>query len=616
MRRYTKQNIKNMKKIFTLTTLLLLFASFAIAQTNGKLLITAKLSGDQEVPAVNTTASGVAGLLLNEAQDSLFINVTVAKLSGPITGIHIHEGAKGTNGGVKTNLTTSINGNLVSTVITGATLTSEMIEGLLTGKYYLNVHTTANANGEIRGQLELEADWGFFGMLEGSQEVPAVTTSAQGWVVASLSKNKEMVHVWAVVRGLSGPATAAHFHKAAAGVNGGVEANLTTNISGNTITATLPAATFADDLIAGNIYLNVHTAANPGGELRAQMMWSDKLNFVSSIDGVQEVPATTAVGKGVALIRVNAAMDSLWYNILVDSTSGTITGAHLHDGAKGTNGGVLVNLSSGIAGNMISGIATGVAKADLVKMMKGNVYINVHTAANANGEVRGQVMSLTRTGYVAQINGLQEVPAVVTTAMGSGIVSVDAMETNAHYMFVVNGLSGDITGAHFHNEAAGANGGVVHNISASFAQSGTSDAAFNYWTTGFTATNAQQFRDGQIYVNIHTTANANGEIRGQITDNGFTVLNSTGIFTPNKVKSIDAYPNPAINTVYLKFDETVNGIAKITITDIQGKTVLQQNSDFVNNTEVALPVSGLVKGFYMINIETEAGIQVAKFIKQ
>lgn len=605
-----------MKKIFTLTTALLLFASFAVAQTNGKFLITAKLSGDQEVPAVTTNATGVAGLMLNENRDSLFINVTVAKLSGPITGIHIHEGAKGTNGGVKTNLTTSINGNIVSALITGSALTAEMIEGLLTGKYYLNVHTTANANGEIRGQLELEADWGFFGVLEGSQEVPPVNTSAQGWVTASLSKNKEMVHIWAVVRGLSGSITAAHFHKAAMGMNGGVEANFTPNISGNTITATVPAATFANDLIAGNIYLNVHTAANPNGELRAQMVWSDKLNFVSALDGAQEVPATTAVGKGVALIRLNAKMDSLWYDILVDSTTGTITGAHLHDGGKGTNGGVLVNLSSGINGNMISGVVTGLAKATLNKIMRGNVYINVHTATNANGEVRGQLMPMARTGYTALINGLQEVPVVVTTAMGSGIVSVDAMETNAHYMFVVNGLSGDITGAHFHNEAAGANGGVVHNISTSFAQSGTSDAAFNYWTTGFTAANAKQFRDGDIYVNIHTAANANGEIRGQVTDGGFIVPNSTGIFTPSTAKAIAAYPNPAVNNVYLQFDDATNGNANIKVLDIQGKIVLTQKTDLMNSNEIALSIGGLERGMYMINIETTEGVRVAKFIKQ
>ncbi len=605
-----------MKKLITLTTLLLLITTFATAQTNGKLLITAKLSGDQEVPAVTTDATGVAGLMLNENRDSLFINITVAKLSGPITGIHIHEGGKGVNGGVKTNLTTAVNGNLISTVITGTDLTSEMIGGLLTGKYYLNVHTAANASGEIRGQLELETDWGFFGMLEGAQEVPPVNTNAQGWIVTSLSKNKEMVHVWAVFRGLSGNASAAHFHKAAVGMNGGVVADLSSHISGNTIVATIPATTFADDLIAGNIYLNVHTAANPGGELRAQLMMSNNLNYVSWLDGAQEVPPVSVTGKGVALFWVNAAMDSLWYNVIVDSTTGAITAAHLHEGAKGSNGGVLVNLSSGINGNLITGVATGLTKANLSKIMKSNVYINVHTAANASGEVRGQLMPLARTGYTALINGLQEVPVVVTTAMGSGIVSVDAMETNAHYMFVVNGLSGNITGAHFHNAAVGANGGVVHNVTSSFSQNGTSDAAFNYWTTGFTAANAKQFRDGEIYVNIHTAANANGEIRGQITGEGFTVPNTTSIFTPSATKTISAYPNPAINTVNFQFSEAENGIAKINIVDIQGKTVLSQTTELSNTNEISLPVSGLEQGVYIINIETLNGVSVSKFIKQ
>lgn len=605
-----------MKKLITLTTLLLLVATFAVAQTNGKLLITAKLSGDQEVPTVNTDAIGVAGLLLNETRDSLFINITVAKLSGPITGIHIHEGVRGTNGGVKTNLTTSVNGNIISTLITGSDLTSEMLDGLLTGKYYLNVHTAANASGEIRGQLELETDWGFFGMLEGSQEVPPVSTNAQGWVVTSLSKDKQMVHVWAVFRGLSGNASAAHFHKAAAGMNGGVVADLTSNISGNTIVATIPASSFADDLMAGNIYLNVHTAANPNGELRAQLMMSNNLNYVSWLDGAQEVPPVSVVGKGVAFFRVNTTMDSLWYDVLVDSTTGAISAAHLHEGAKGTNGGVLINLSSGISGNTISGVATGLSKANLTKIMKGNVYINVHTAANASGEVRGQLMPLARTGYTTLLNGLQEVPPVVTTAMGSGIVSVDAMETNVHYMFVVNGLSGNITGAHFHNAAAGANGGVVHNITSSFSQNGTSDAAFNYWTTGFTAANAKQFRDGLIYVNIHTAANANGEIRGQVTDNGFTQPITTGIFTPNAMKTIAAYPNPAVNTINLKFNEIENGMAKIRISDIQGKAVVQKNIELVNNNEVSIPVSELEEGVYFINIETENGVMIAKFIKQ
>lgn len=602
-----------MKKLLTLFTALLVFAFAGYSQANGKLLVTAKLSGSQEVPAVSTGASGVASFLFNTQRDSLFINITVANLSGPITGIHIHEAAKGTNGGVIKDLSTFVVGNVISTVVTGTGLTAEMITKLLSGKYYVNLHTAVNANGEIRGQLEPEADWGFYGTLTGAQEVPATTSTAMGWVVTSLSKNKETVNVWAVVKDLSGPITGAHFHSGAMGNNGGVVANLSTFVSGNTIVASIPAAAFVDDLLAGNIYLNLHTANELNGEVRAQLLWSDKLNFVAWLDGAQEVPATTAVGKGVALLRLNQSMDSLWYDALIDSVSGTIGGAHIHSGAKGANGGVSIDLSGGINGNMISGVATGLTKTNISDLMKGNAYINAHTTANANGEVRGQVMSLTRTGFTVLLNGLQEVPAVVTTAMGSGIVSVDGMMTNAHYMFVVNGLSGPLSGAHFHNAAMGVNGGVVHDITASFGKVSTSDTAFGYWKN-LTATDAMNLMNGTTYLNIHTAANANGEMRGQVNDEGKTTQLPTGIFSTPTTATANVYPNPAANRLFIALDGGQNGDVTIKVMDLQGKQMLVSTTSAASN--VAVNVNNLPAGVYILNIETNGVLQIARFVKQ
>ena len=72
--------------------------------------------------------------------------------------------------------------------------------------------------------------------------------------------------------GLSGPATAAHFHgPAEAGKNAGVEVPIpnagTSPVEGS---ATLTEAQAAD-LTGGKLYVNVHTAANPGGEIRGQV---------------------------------------------------------------------------------------------------------------------------------------------------------------------------------------------------------------------------------------------------------------------------------------------------------------------------------------------------------
>jgi hypothetical protein len=72
--------------------------------------------------------------------------------------------------------------------------------------------------------------------------------------------------------GMSGNATAAHFHgPAEAGKNAGVAVPITPNASPFQGSATLTDAQAAD-LMAGKWYVNVHTAANPGGELRGQLL--------------------------------------------------------------------------------------------------------------------------------------------------------------------------------------------------------------------------------------------------------------------------------------------------------------------------------------------------------
>ncbi|HKT52988.1 MAG TPA: CHRD domain-containing protein [Caulobacteraceae bacterium] len=114
----------------------------------------------------------------------------------------------------------------------------------------------------------------FTAALTGAAQVPPVTTSATGQVEATLDTAAKLFTYKATYAGLSGPVVAAHFHgPAAAGANGspvvGVpKANLASPITG---TATLTDAQAAD-LMAGKWYFNVHTAANPGGEIRGQLM--------------------------------------------------------------------------------------------------------------------------------------------------------------------------------------------------------------------------------------------------------------------------------------------------------------------------------------------------------
>jgi hypothetical protein len=109
--------------------------------------------------------------------------------------------------------------------------------------------------------------------LSGASEVPSNASTGSGTLEGTLDK-KTNVLTWTVTyAGLSGPAKAGHFHgPAAAGANAGValgfSGSVESPIKGS---ATLTPAQVAD-LTAGKWYVNLHTAANPGGEVRGQVM--------------------------------------------------------------------------------------------------------------------------------------------------------------------------------------------------------------------------------------------------------------------------------------------------------------------------------------------------------
>ena len=108
--------------------------------------------------------------------------------------------------------------------------------------------------------------------MRAANEVPPNASQGTGSVDAMLNKDTNLLRWKVTYSGLSGPATAAHFHgPAAAGANAGVVLGWTNPISSPMEgSATLTPAQAAD-LMAGRWYANIHTAANPGGELRGQM---------------------------------------------------------------------------------------------------------------------------------------------------------------------------------------------------------------------------------------------------------------------------------------------------------------------------------------------------------
>ena len=107
------------------------------------------LSGDQEVPPVKTPASG-NGVISVGNDGSVKGMVTTTGITA--TAAHIHIGAAGKNGPIIVPLAKS--GDNGWSVPAGAKLNDDQLKAFKAGDLYVNVHSTANPGGEIRGQLK------------------------------------------------------------------------------------------------------------------------------------------------------------------------------------------------------------------------------------------------------------------------------------------------------------------------------------------------------------------------------------------------------------------------------------------------------------------------------
>jgi len=127
---------------------------------------------------------------------------------------------------------------------------------------------------------------------------------------------------------------------------------------------------------------------------------NDPSSFAVTLSAANEVPPTTSPATGTATFVLNGDA-TVQYRIEVHSMT-SITGAHIHSGGPTATGPVRVTLFAGPTTGAIDGeLAQGTFDASdvvgisfdtlLDEMRDGMAYVNVHTTANPNGEIRGQV---------------------------------------------------------------------------------------------------------------------------------------------------------------------------------------------------------------------------------
>lgn len=246
-------------------------------------------------------------------------------------------------------------------------------------------------------------------LLDASQEVPApmgVPADATGSADVSVDADG-VVTATLVVSNLSGPAQMAHIHQGLPGETGPVLIGLMTQDGGTTWTVRGDAPALTDEQIEaynrGELYFNAHTEANAPGEIRGQIEPESTMAAAEQdtetvsvlLDASQEIPAPMGVpadATGSADVSVDAD-GVVTATLVVSNLSGPAQMAHIHQGFPGETGPVLIGLMTQDGGTTwtVRGDAPALTEEQIGAYNRGELYFNVHTEANAPGEIRGQI---------------------------------------------------------------------------------------------------------------------------------------------------------------------------------------------------------------------------------
>ena len=111
---------------------------------------------------------------------------------------------------------------------------------------------------------------------------------------------------------------------------------------------------------------------------------------VSILRGANQVPAVQSNGIAIAVARIDPIKDKVCY-FMAQANLVDVTLAHIHKGAKGVNGGVVVPLTAPVDGKSFGCVQVDDALAKDLAQNPQNYYFNIHTKANPGGEIRGQL---------------------------------------------------------------------------------------------------------------------------------------------------------------------------------------------------------------------------------
>lgn len=331
-------------------------------------------------------------------------------------GAHIHRAMAGSNGAVTQALSVTPGDEATEGFFEAGNnvfeLTEEDIADLKARRKYVNIHTENNLPGEIRSQLLPEATTYFVAPLSGTSMRNPLNNPSLGMTILEVTGKVGISSGSFNNLGGSlsvGIAGGAHVHGEFAGLNGRYIFKLNSSLSADQLSGTFPASEnvqsfkegFIERLRNRGTYVDVHSGAKPGGEIRGQLLPLATAYFTATLSGMNSVPPVNSKGKGQVKVELHGSQMVLsggFFRLKGDFATNIAGGSHLHQAAAGSNGPILLSTSADLDEDLKGGRflpednTFDLESDDISELVAGNLYLNIHTTASPPGEIRGQVL--------------------------------------------------------------------------------------------------------------------------------------------------------------------------------------------------------------------------------
>ncbi len=560
-----------------------LFLAGLPRSSEAQILITASLDG-----ATAGTASSGRGTMwgvLSPDLKTLTYLITYQNLQGNFTAAHFHSesgavvesisfGTSNTASGVWSNIPDSLLGQFFSG------------HGI-----YVNIHTSAFPAGEIQGRCSPHQG-GFVIAMNGGSAGTNSTGLGTGWVVFdsdSQDSSFNKITYDFTYAGLQGSFTGAHFHSSL--TTNVVEGIAFTDSSASGSITGMPDSIWAM-FIRGNIYANIHTNVYPEGEISGTLIPVGQLGFRAALDNSQAGTASTATGTAWAALNLGTL--DVHYSVTYAGLSSAFTAAHIHRAS-----GIVHPIT--FIGNTADEDWTGLADQDLVDLVLGRLYVNIHSNTYPVGEISGTLIShdgvLTTT-----MDGSQA--GTSSTATGTAWATFG---DSLRYRATIAGLNGTYTAAHFHLSPEGS---VL--MPASF----TDSTASGYWNNPDSITTL--FIENRIYLNVHSNFAPAGEISGTMHLGYEQVITSVkkniSAGVPALYSLDQNYPNPFNPSTTINFQLPKSARITLKVYNLVGQEVasLVDGIKSAGSYAVKFNASHLASGMYFYRLNSSDGFTAVK----